>query len=59
MEKKKAVKKVEVNVEFEHFDGELEFISTGKSKHLKADLVVKLTSVVAELFLRLGYVKQK
>jgi len=48
---------VKVSIELEHFDGELEFICTGKSRHLKADLKINLTHAIATIFKRLGYIK--
>jgi hypothetical protein len=44
-------------VELEHFEGELEFECTGKSKHLPIKLKVNLHFDLAKLFKRLGYIK--
>jgi hypothetical protein len=51
---KKVISEV---VELEHFDGELEFECTGKSKHLPVRLKVNLHFDLAKLFKRLGYIK--
>jgi len=48
---------VKVNVDLDKFDGEVEFICTGKSKHLDAGLKVKLHFDLAKVFKKLGYIK--
>jgi hypothetical protein len=57
MAKKVINSEVKESIELNHFEGELEFECTGKSKHLPINLKVNLHFDLAKLFKRLGYIK--